>query len=52
MKIIIKKELKIDYLTWQLNNNNIYSEDPNRKGDPKKWKPCHHPFGPFLVVKK
>ena len=51
MKIIIKKELKIDYLTWQLNNN-IYSEDPNRKGDPKKWGLCHHPSDPFFVVQK
>ena len=35
MKITKEKELKIDYLTRQLNKNNTYSEDPNRKGDPK-----------------
>ena len=35
LKITKEKELKIDYLTWQLNNNNTYSEVPNRKGDPK-----------------
>ena len=51
MKITKEKELKIDYLTRQLNKNNTYSEDPNRKGDPKMGT-MPLLFRPFFCSKK